>query len=180
MVICSERAHIHPQTQLQLFLFFFYFRKFALLVEVPRGIAAYRFCHKTLDGAVWSDIMTSLFPRCRVLQKPSTFPSSTCIDLLQGDLMHVIYRSYWIYVTCAAAIFLKCLKQHVCGYSGSSKSRYLLCRRSSNEADLFCQDQTHEHCHLQNSNYRVSLYKSVYIIKLKTLDDDYFLFECFI
>ncbi len=48
--------------------------------------------------------------------------------------------SYFIYVICPAAVFLICSKQHVCECTGSSKSRFLLCR-SSSVADLFCQDQ---------------------------------------
>ncbi len=58
---------------------------------------------------------------CRVLQKPSTFPSSTCIDLLRGDSC-MLYGGYFLYVIWAAA-FCVCI--------GSSKSRYLLCRSSS-------------------------------------------------
>ncbi len=46
----------------------------------------------------------------------------------------------FIYVICAAAVFLTCSQQH--GSIGSSKSQYLLCRCSS-VADLFHQDQTH-------------------------------------
>ncbi len=81
------------------------------------------FCHETLDGAVWSDIMTSLFTWCcwlvsfhissqwacltfkyltgaccsSVLQKPSISPSSTCIDLLRGDFMWYIWGLFPIY-----------------------------------------------------------------------------------
>ncbi len=38
---------------------------------------------------------------CSMLQKPSTFPSSTCIVLLQGNLMYVIHGGYFICVTCS-------------------------------------------------------------------------------
>ncbi len=48
---------------------------------------------------------------CSALQKPSTFPSSTCIDLLQGDSC-MLYGGY-SYVICAAAVFLTCSQQHV-------------------------------------------------------------------
>ncbi len=73
---------------------------------------------------------------CSELQKPPTFPSSTCIDLLRGDLC-MLYGVI-LYMLCAAAC---------CGCIGSSKSWYLLCCNSS-IADLFCQDQTHQHCHV--------------------------------
>ncbi len=87
-----------------------------------------KFCHET-----WPDIMTSLShgaadwsfcissqwaccstfkhlasaccSSCSALQKPSAFPSSTCIDLLQGDFTYAIYEGYFIYVVCAAALF---------------------------------------------------------------------------
>ncbi len=68
------------------------------------------------------------------LQKPSTFPSSTCIALLRGDFMNVI---------CAAAVFIMLIAA-CCGYIGSRKSWYLLCRSSSSTlVDLFHQDRTH-------------------------------------
>ncbi len=107
---------------------------------------------------------------CSVLQKPSSFPSSTCIVLLRGDYMYVILwgyfmkfptqvreepnhpvlsiydrisSSHWsvtvtILPICAAAVFLTSSQQHVCGCIDSSKSRYLLCSRSS-IADIFRQ-----------------------------------------
>ncbi len=56
------------------------------------------------------------------LQKPSTFPSSTCIDLLWGD--HVCYGGY-SWVICAAAVFLTCSQQHVVDVL--AVARYLLC-----------------------------------------------------
>ncbi len=49
---------------------------------------------------------------CSVLQKPSTFPSSTCIDLLRGDSC-MLYGGYFMCVICAAAVFLTCSQQHV-------------------------------------------------------------------
>ncbi len=49
---------------------------------------------------------------CSLLQKPSTFPSSTCIDLLWGDSC-MLYGGYFMYVICTAAVFLKCSQQHV-------------------------------------------------------------------
>ncbi len=44
---------------------------------------------------------------CSVLQKPSTFPSSTCIDLLQGDSC-MLWGGYFMYDIFAAAVFLTC------------------------------------------------------------------------
>ncbi len=65
-----------------------------------------------------------------VLQKPSFFPSSTCIDLLWGDSC-MLYGGYFMYVIFAApAVFLTCSQQNVCECIGSSKSRSMLCRRS--------------------------------------------------
>ncbi len=65
-----------------------------------------------------------------VLQKPSFFPSSTCIDLLWGDSC-MLYGGYFMYVIfVAAAVYLTCSQQNVCGCIGSSKSRSMLCRRS--------------------------------------------------
>ncbi len=96
-------------------------------------------CCSTLkysSSACWSS--------CSTLQKPSSSPSSTCIDLLWGDFIYVLQRGY--FVTCTAAVFLSFSQQHVCG-SSSSKSRYLLCRTSSSVADLFLQDHTHRHVH---------------------------------
>ncbi len=60
-----------------------------------------------------------------MLQKPSTFPSSTCIDLLWGDSC-MLYGGYSIYViqVCAAAVFLACSQQQ-------------------QRADVFSQNQTH-------------------------------------
>ncbi len=83
---------------------------------------------------------------CSSLQKPSTFPSSTFIDLLRGD--HVCYGGYSCYMCSSSISYM--LTAACCGCIGSSKSRYLLCRSSSNSsiADLFRQDQIHEHCHV--------------------------------
>ncbi len=71
------------------------------------------------------------------LQKPSTFPSSTCIDLLLDDLTYFIYIEGLFHVICAAAVFLTCSQQLMCECIGSSKSCSI--------ADLFHQDQTHKH-----------------------------------
>ncbi len=49
---------------------------------------------------------------CSVLQKPSTFLSSTCIDLLRGDSF-MLYGGYFTYVIFAAAVFITCSQQHV-------------------------------------------------------------------
>ncbi len=75
-----------------------------------------------------------------VLQKPSTFPSSTCIDLLRGDSC-MLYGGYFICYICSSSISYM-LTAACCGCIGSSKSRHLLCR-SSSVADLFRQNQTH-------------------------------------
>ncbi len=45
-------------------------------------------------------------------QKPSTFPSSTCIDMLRGDSC-MLYGGYSMYVIFAAAVFLTYSQQHV-------------------------------------------------------------------
>ncbi len=77
---------------------------------------------------------------CSALQKTSTFPSSTCIDLLRGDhvyYMGVIYMCYMCRSSISYMLTVAC-----CGCIGSSKSRYLLCR-SNSVADLFRQDQIH-------------------------------------
>ncbi len=57
---------------------------------------------------------------CSMLQKPSTFPSSTCIDLPQGD--SCMLWGLFTYVISAAAVFLTC-----CECIVSKMSRYLLC-----------------------------------------------------
>ncbi len=118
-----------------------------------------------------SDIMTSLFKWCRWLvsfcinsqwafssafkhsasarcsscsafQKPSTFPSSTCTDLLWGDFMHFIYRGYFIYVMqYVQQQYFLYAHSSISACFGNSKSPNLLCRRSRS-ADLFRQDQT--------------------------------------
>ncbi len=75
---------------------------------------------------------------CSALQKPSTFPSSTCIDLLWGDLC-MLYGGYFIHMFSSSFSYM--LTAACCGCIGSSKSRYLLCH-SSSVADLFRQDQT--------------------------------------
>ncbi len=80
---------------------------------------------------------------CSVLQKPSTFPSSTCIDLLRGD--HVCYRGLFISVICAAEIILTCSQQHVVEVLAVASLS-----TCSSVADLFHQDQTHLHCHVHN------------------------------
>ncbi len=79
------------------------------------------------------------------LQKPSTFPSSTCIDLLRGDSC-MLYGGYFICYMWSNSISYM-LTAACCGCIGSSKSRYLVCS-SSSVADIFCQDQTHSHCHV--------------------------------
>ncbi len=60
---------------------------------------------------------------CSMLQKPSTFPSSTCIDLLPGDSC-MLHGGYFMYVIFAAAVFLTCSQQHVVDvlqYTGASQ-----------------------------------------------------------
>ncbi len=76
---------------------------------------------------------------CRELQKPSTSPSSTCIDLLQGDFMYVIHRLFHICYMCSSSISYM-LTAACCGCIGSSKYRYLLCH--SSVADLIRPNQT--------------------------------------
>ncbi len=49
---------------------------------------------------------------CSVVQKPSTFPSSTCIDLLWGDSC-ILYMRVILDVICTAAAFITCSQQHV-------------------------------------------------------------------
>ncbi len=77
---------------------------------------------------------------CSVLQKPSTFPSSTCIDLLRGDLC-MLYGVIHMCYMCSSSISYM-LTAACCGCIGSSKSLYLICC-SSSVADLFRQDQIH-------------------------------------
>ncbi len=59
---------------------------------------------------------------CSTLQKPPTFPSSTCIDLLWGD--HVCYGGYSCYMCSSSISYM--LIAACCGCNDSSKSRYLL------------------------------------------------------
>ncbi len=81
------------------------------------------------------------------LQKPSTFPSSTCIDLLRGDscmLWGVIRMCFMCSSSISYMLTAACY-----GCIVSSESRYLLCRSSSSSiADLFLQDQIHYYCHV--------------------------------
>ncbi len=58
---------------------------------------------------------------CSTLQKPSTFSSSTCIDLLRGDWC-MLYGGYFIYVMCNSSISYT-LTSACCGYIGCSKSQ---------------------------------------------------------
>ncbi len=74
-----------------------------------------------------------------MLQKPSTFPSSTCMDLLRGDFMYVIYGCYFIYM-CSSSISYMLTAGCLWMYW---QTWYLLCCSRSSIVDLFCQDQTH-------------------------------------
>ncbi len=50
---------------------------------------------------------------CSALQRPSTFPSSTCIDLLRDDSCMLHMGVIHIYVKCSSSIlFLICSQQH--------------------------------------------------------------------
>ncbi len=90
---------------------------------------------------------------CSALQKPSTMPSFTCIDLLLGGscMLYMGGILYSLFYMCSSSISYM-LTGACCGCIGSSKSWYLLCR-SSSVADLFCQDQTHHHCHVHYHAY---------------------------
>ncbi len=77
---------------------------------------------------------------CSMLQKPSTFPSSTCIDLLQGD-SYMLYGGYLMYVIFAAAVFLTCSQQHVVDVL--TVASLGACSAAAAAADLFRQDQIH-------------------------------------
>ncbi len=90
---------------------------------------------KLFNNQVWAKLTcntTEIILHYLRFQKPSTSPSSTCLDQLQE-------------ISCM--LFVQ--QQHVCGFTGSSKSLYLLCSSSSNNrssssvADLFHQDQIH-------------------------------------
>ncbi len=123
--------HIHPTG----ILVSVFFKKWCLLTVNNLNL-----CHETLDGAVWHNDIIILMAQligyfsyqqpiscsstfkylssaccssCSTHQKPSTFPSSTCIDLLQGNFVYVILRGYFIHVICTAAVFLTCSRQHV-------------------------------------------------------------------
>ncbi len=60
---------------------------------------------------------------CSALQKPSTFPSSTCIDLLQGDFMYVTFH---ICFMCSSSSIKSACRNYMltearlCGCIGSS------------------------------------------------------------
>ncbi len=73
---------------------------------------------------IWLVLAVAVFS---VLQKPSTFPSSTCIGLLWGD--HVCYGGYSCYMCSSSISYM--LTAACWGCIDSSKSWYLLCRSSS-------------------------------------------------
>ncbi len=62
---------------------------------------------------------------CIALKKPSTFPSSTCIDLLRGDSC-MLWGLFHICYMCSSSISYM-LTAGCCGCIGSRKSRYLVC-----------------------------------------------------
>ncbi len=68
---------------------------------------------------------------CNALQRPSTFPSSTCIDILRGDFMYVIHGGHFIYVQ----------QQHVVDVLAVA-SLSTCSAAAAAAADLLRQDQT--------------------------------------
>ncbi len=63
------------------------------------------------------------------LKKPSTFPSSTCIDLLRGDSC-MLWGLFHICYMCSSSISYM-LTAGCCGCIGSRKSRYLVCHSNN-------------------------------------------------
>ncbi len=64
---------------------------------------------------------------CSLLQKPCTFPSSNCIDLLWGNVIHVIYGGYFICYMCSSSSISNMLTAAclwIYWFTGSSKSQY--------------------------------------------------------
>lgn len=71
-------------------------------------------------------------------------PSSTCVYSRSAIGLHVQY------VVCAASVCYN-LRQQVCECTGSSKYWHLFCIKNqsiSSVADLYSQEQTHQHCYI--------------------------------
>ncbi len=95
-------------------------------------------------GSQWAHCLTFKYMTsaccisCSVLQTPSTFPSSTCIDLLQGDSC-MLYGGYLMYVIFAAAEFLTCSQQHVVDVLAIASLGACSAAAAAAAADLFRQ-----------------------------------------
>jgi len=82
-------------------------------------------------------------------QKRSTFPSSTCIDLLRViHIYAILYSSSMSYLHKMCCVCISSSKSHTCSAAAltDSSSSYKS-SSSSSVADLFRQDQTHLYCH---------------------------------
>ncbi len=78
--------------------------------------------HAAQNSNIYIYIYMLALAVCSMFQKPSAFPSSTCIDLLQGDLC-MLYGGYFMHVICSSSIS-SMLTAACCGCIGSSKSPY--------------------------------------------------------
>ncbi len=77
--------------------------------------------------ATFSYLARAYCSSCSLFQKPCTFPSSNCIDLLWGNVIYVIYGGYFICYMCSrSSIFymLTAACLWIYWFTGSSKPQY--------------------------------------------------------
>ncbi len=102
--------------------------------DIITGIADWLFLYQKQWACctTFKYLASVCFSSCNMLQKPSIFPSSTCIDQLWGDSC-MLYIGVISYVISAAVAFLTRSQQHVVNvlavvswyYSSSSKTKHI-------------------------------------------------------
>ncbi len=118
-----------------------------IMTSLSHGTADWFFCiiSQWACCSVFKNLTSACCSSCSMLQKPSSIPSSTCIDLLRG-----VWCKLYVGV-------ISCYKCSICG---CSKQVARLCSNSSSRSVL--PRPTHEHfpipsksCHDRNEVYRL-------------------------